>query len=467
MQPALIMVSRRTIAPDHGAAQVFLFRLMDQMLSSFLGTYHIPIYILAFFGIAQVNAQADSTILQSEGRPLPAWQQGMLDIHHINTGRGNAAYCILPDGTTLQIDAGELAVTDSRTFTPRNATIRPDSSKKPYEWIAHYIRQVAPAHNKGIDYAIITHFHDDHFGNWYPWAPPSAKGNYVLTGITGLAELITVRKLIDRAAPSYTYPYDMRQDAGRKSGEIDFTRTMNNYFTFQQAQGLLAESLRAGSASQISLQHKPASFPSFQVRNVKTGPWIWTGKGEEIRLHFPQTDTAGRRAWPDENSLSLALVLHYGDFDYYTGGDNPGNVFEGDHPLRDVETPIAQAVGEVDVATLDHHGNRDALNAFFIKTLQPRVWIGQSWSADHPGHEVLVRLTSPHISPKPADLFCTNMLEANRIVIGPLVDRSYKSQQGHIVVRVMPGGSSYYVLILDDSQATLTVSRVFGPYQSK
>ena len=136
-------------------------------------------------------------------------------------------------------------------------------------------------------------------------------------------------------------------------------------------------------------------------------------------------------------------------------------------PWRDVETPIAKAVGEVDVATLDHHGNRDAVNEFQVKTFKPRVWIGQSWSSDHPGHEVLIRLTTPHLYNEPRDLFATNMLEANKIVIGPLIDRSYKSTQGHIVVRVLPGGKTYYVIILDDSSADIPVKAVFGPYTSK
>jgi hypothetical protein len=33
------------------------------------------------------------------GRPLPRWERGMLDIHQINTGTGDAALFILPDPT--------------------------------------------------------------------------------------------------------------------------------------------------------------------------------------------------------------------------------------------------------------------------------------------------------------------------------------------------------------------------------
>lgn len=417
-----------------------------------------------------VGAKAGFSQSLLPGHTLPAWQSGWLDIHHINTGRGNAAFCILPDGTTLQIDAGELAITDARTLTARNARIRPDSSRRPYEWLAHYIGQVMPAGKYLIDYALITHFHDDHFGNWYPWAPLSPDSAYVLTGITGLGSLIPIAHLLDRAAPHYNYPYALHTNAGRLSGEIDFSATMNNYFAFvvrQQQKGMQLSGLQAGSRRQIVLKHQPDLYPNCFVRNVKSGPNIWTGKGDSSYLHFTDADTSGRRSWPDENALSCAISIHYGPFVYYSGGDNPGQLFDGDRQQRDVETPIARALGAVSVASMDHHGNRDGLNKFFIQTLRPKVWVGQTWSADHPGHEVLIRLTSRHVSPYPSDLFATNMLEANRLVIGPLIDSAYKSQQGHVVVRVAPGGQTFYVIVLDDDTEKPVIKLVAGPYQSQ
>ena len=116
---------------------------------------------------------------------------------------------------------------------------------------------------------------------------------------------------------------------------------------------------------------------------------------------------------------------------------------------------------------MDHHGNRDAVNEFQIKTFKPSAWIEQVWSSDHPGHEVLIRLTTPYLNNGPKDIFATNMLEANKLVIGPLIDNSYKSQQGHIIVRVLPGGNDYYVIILDDSNAKMPVKKISGPYRSK
>jgi len=425
------------------------------------------IFLLALIttaGAAQPPAAAVATI----GQPLPAWREGYLDLHHINTGRGNAAFYILPDGTTIVFDAGELDPTNPRTTSRRNTPERPDTTRRPYAWIAAYIRMFAPGKaSTGIDYAIISHFHDDHFGSWYSGAPSSADGKFSLTGITGLGELIPIHRLLTR---DYHYPVDPAVLFRQLTPGNSFARTWDNYLAFvadQQTKGMRVEYFRAGSRSQIALLHQPAAWPACYVQNVKSNGWIWTGADSTVKQHFPPVDPADRKTWPDENPLSNALVIHYGPFSYYTGGDNPGNVFLGDAPWRDVETDIAKAVGEVDIATMDHHGNRDALNENFIRTLRPRVWIEQVWTADHPGHEVLIRATSTLLYPGARDLFATNMMEANQLVIGPLVEQSYKSLQGHILVRVLPGGSEYYVIILDDSNPESRVKQVFGPYKAK
>ncbi|MEP7257631.1 MAG: hypothetical protein ABI687_04575 [Flavitalea sp.] len=406
------------------------------------------------------------------GKALPEWKEGFMDLHHINTGRGNAAFYIFPDGTTMLLDAGELSPLDERTFTPRNASIKPDSSKKPYEWIVDYIRRVAPEKERTVlNYSLITHFHDDHFGAWYPSAPASSEGNYVLSGITGVGDLLTIQRLIDRGWPDYNYPYNIRKMASKYGGgEIAFNKTMQNYFTFtewQRRSGLIMSGLIPGSSRQILLLRHPADYPDFFIRNVKENQWIWTGKDSSVANYFLSSDSLKPSTWADENALSLAITINYGPFSYYAGGDNPGNIFPGDNPFREVEKPIASAIGEMDVALMDHHGNRDAVSAYMIQTLRPSVWIGQTWSADHPGQETLIRLTSKYIYDHPGDLFATNMLQANRYVIGPLIDRSYKSQQGHIVVRVLPGGKTYYIIVLDDTRADIPVKAVFGPYTSK
>jgi len=70
------------------------------------------------------------------GDTFSAWSEGYLDIHHINSGRGESLFAILPDGTTLMIDAGEIAP------SPRTTEPRPDESRSAGEWIARYLQQM-------------------------------------------------------------------------------------------------------------------------------------------------------------------------------------------------------------------------------------------------------------------------------------------------------------------------------------
>src|SRR5687768_13442551 len=405
---------------------------------------------------------------QEVGKPLPLWQEGMLDLHHINTGRGDAAFYILPDGTTFLLDAGEMPPMNS----PRRTQPHPDGSKPAHEWIAIYVKKFMPSISNGqIDYALITHFHNDHFGGYYPDAPLSRTGKYFRSGITGVGDEIRINTMIDRGYPDYKYPAQMKTLRASKSESPeleDGVKGVVNYWNFVdhhvKASGMKAQSLRAGRDDQIVLLHDSKKFPEFKVRNVKSNGSIWTGKGSETFEHFtPYNDSINI----SENPLSNAIRIDYGDFRYYTGGDCPSIADLGQPKWNDVGTPVAKAVGEVDVAVMDHHGNRDSHNEFNVKTLRPRVWIQQTWSSDHPGHDVLRRITSEFLYPGPRDLFATNMMEANKIVIGPLIERSYKSTDGHILVRVMPGAKDYFVVILNDENLGNEVKAVFGPYQTK
>jgi len=429
---------------------------------------NLPLFCFLIALIISVSAPSQ---IPRKGEPLPAWQQGYLDLHHINIGRGNVAYYVFPDGTTMLFDAGEQNPTDSRTTSRRNAVIKPNDSKRAYEWIANYIRQVGPPQPQtAINYAILSHFHDDHMGAWYEGAPKSSKGNYVLTGITGVAELVPIEMLLDRG---YNFPYDFKSQAladSMKKNPVTYNywKGMDNYFSFVEQRGKdrrITTRLQVGSTNQLVLRYAPNKYPTFQVRGVKSNGRLWTGKDSSTVELFIEYKQGVPSTFPTENACSQVILISYGNFKYYTGGDIPGNVQYGQAPWMDVETPVSKSIGAVDVATMDHHGNRDALNENFVRTLRPRVWIEQVWSSDHPGHEVLIRATTPYLYPGPRDLFATNMLQANKDVIGPLVDRSYKSTQGHILVRVLPGGTSYYVIILDDNVESIVVKDVFGPYE--
>jgi hypothetical protein len=67
---------------------------------------------------------AISAFAQQPGQSLPAWTPGTLDIHQINTGRGNSTLLIFPDGTSMLLDAG-----DGGNLPPRGTLPKPDASR--------------------------------------------------------------------------------------------------------------------------------------------------------------------------------------------------------------------------------------------------------------------------------------------------------------------------------------------------
>jgi hypothetical protein len=84
-------------------------------------------------------------------------------------------------------------------------------------------------------------------------------------------------------------------------------------------------------------------------------------------------------------------------------------VHSDEGPLaRDMESAIAWVTGPVDVAVLNHHGNSDGSNAFFLSVLRPRVAVANVWAARQVDPETLARLRSERIYPGPRDIFATN-----------------------------------------------------------
>ncbi|MEP7117856.1 MAG: MBL fold metallo-hydrolase [Acidobacteriota bacterium] len=130
-------------------------------------------------------------------QPLTPWTRGTLDIHHIATGRGNATFVVLPDATTLLIDAGAVA-TDIPYADPL-----PDRSRTPGAWIADYVTQFAPRPaSPRLDYALVTHFHPDHFGELAPGNARSADGLGAVLGPIDVHQ-VNHHGSIDPASPGF------------------------------------------------------------------------------------------------------------------------------------------------------------------------------------------------------------------------------------------------------------------------
>jgi beta-lactamase superfamily II metal-dependent hydrolase len=410
----------------------------------------IRINALCVLSFAFFTVQARA---QNVGDVLPQWKPGTLEIHQISTGRGNSALFILPDGTTMLVDAGA-----QTSKSPRFVEPRPDDSRSPGEWITRYIRQMLRHESSPeLNYFFLTHFHSDHMGQISDAAKLSKSGAYKLSGLTEVAEQIPVRRVFDRGWPNYDYPAPL-QDA--------MVKNYRAFLTWQsEHNGMKIERIQPGRADQVVLIRSPEKYPGFQVRNIMANGEVWTGVGTNTRQQFPDLKDVPAEDRPSENMCSAGFRISYGKFDFYSGGDIPGIPFEGYPQWHDVETPVSQAVGPVDVALMNHHGYIDSQNATFVGTLRPRVWMLNVWESAHPTARVYSRLQSTRVYPGPRDIFATSMHEANKLVVVGL--DKLASDHGHIVVRVAPGGETYSIFVLDDSAETYKIKSIHGPYPSR
>lgn len=350
------------------------------------------------------------------------WKAGYMDIHQISTGRGNAAFLILPDGTTLLVDMGDLGVDN---FSQEIMNPVPSSSKTPAEWVARYITHFSePLGKKGkIDYALITHFHNDHIGAFDKLAISSNNHQYKLQGITHLAELVEIDKIVDRAWPDYSYP-SVAQVNSSNSG-------INHYIQFMKerdAQGKTNQQMVIGSNQQISLLNDKSY--DFSVRNLAGNLKYWTGTGNSTSKYSMDTT--------DENEYSLAIRISYGKFDWYTGGDIKDEGYE---------QAVSKVAGPTDVVVCNHHAYSDAMHVSFVGNMDATAWIIPVWDYYHPQPDPLARMLTPSTAVPEKMVFSAGLVESNMYRLG---SNGKKIKSGHIMVRVYEGGESYQIFVLND-----------------
>lgn len=423
--------------------------------------------LLAVIGISSVTSEARSPIRKAkEGEVLPLWRKGYLDIHTINTGRGESTLYIFPDGTSMLVDAGGAIITKKVASLP--TAPKPDASITAGQVITDYLRHFLPmtkderpgsfGRSKHLDYMMISHFHADHMGSVAQGQKRNEEGGFALTGIAEVGNEFLPDKIIVRADPE-EYP------SGNMSSEPQ-RKNIAAFISWGEKKGMVKEAMIPGSTSQIALRKKPSSYPGFHVRNIAANGYVWTGTGLQATTEIPSVKALAAsgdiNAYPNENILSCMFTLTYGKFDYFAGGDNQYKSTEA-YPYLDIERPVSKVVPEVDVMKGGHHLTSGANGKELLEALKPFVVVGSPWRDVQPNPETLGRVydTSPD-----AKVFLTNLAEVNIPRIRRFLDRIC-STSGHIVVRVCPGGSKYWVYVLEDGDQSYKVNRIFGPYRSR
>jgi hypothetical protein len=402
------------------------------------------------FGSQKLLALSNLSIRNdSHADVLPTWSQGELEIHQIDTGRGNAMFLLAPDGTTMLIDCGT-------TNEPLDviAPPRPNASHLPGEWVARYaLRRARVAGRSTLDYMIATHVHPDHVGDLPPGKDLPADGSYTPTGLSQVDQFMPAETVIDRSFPDYGQLQPPREP---------FARNYLAWLAARRLAGKRVERLEVGSARQIQLR-LPLKGPAFSIRGLAANGRVWTGIGEESRSVFPDLRSVPNDDQPTENDCAIAIRIDYGRFSYFTGGDLNADTHDGREPWRDVETPVTKVCGRVEVAVADHHAYFDACGPNFVKNLDAQAYIIPSWHLTHPGQAQLERLIGAWPYEKHHDVFATEILPANRLLNSRWI-KDMRSLQGHVVVRVAADGASYKIFILDSTTELGAVKLVTGSY---
>ncbi len=420
----------------------------------------VPFLMICFFSCGKNNGSAQNpgpgggaTPDSAIGKVLSDWKEGYMDIHAINTGRGESTLYILPDGTTMLIDAASSLLSESDPIPPTSP--KPNGSITAGQVITNYINYFIKATgNSKLNYMMLSHFHPDHMGSYVSTLPLASAGTFRMTGITEIGAKIPFDKIIDRGYPDYNFPTNTAS-----------TALMSNYIKFinwaKTAYNATAEQIDVGKADQIVLKKNPSKYTNFQVRNIAGNGRVWLGTGNGSINTLPEASVLVA-ADADENILSIGLEMSYGKFNYFCGGDLQYNG-KSTYAWKDIETPIAIVMNQVDAMKANHHGTGNCNGAVFLNKLAAQTVLIHPWRDVQPNPETIGRFYDANIG---CNIFSTNMTNPNKVRLSEYISK-IKSMQGHIVLRVHPGGDKYTVYILDDSNEQYKVTDVYGPYQSK
>jgi hypothetical protein len=201
-------------------------------------------------------------------------------------------------------------------------------------------RILAAAKHAGIrqiDHLVTTHFHSDHYG-----------------GLLEVSRRIPIKRFYDKGH----LPPEREQESA------SFKRL---YPLYQQATGGKVETLKPGD--DVPLENDPAGrVPAIKLHCVAAQKRV---KGFEGDVDAPLPGFEPAKPDPTDNGLSIALVLRYGKFDLFLGGDITHNV---EHHLAWPKNRI----GPVDVYQVTHHGLDSSNNPVLLKALAPTVAIAMN-----------------------------------------------------------------------------------------
>lgn len=385
-------------------------------------------------------------VIVEVGKPLPAWNKGELDIHFINTGRGECCFYIMPDGTTMIVDAGEVKATFNPQDTSTEAAVeqKPNANVRPYMVDAAYIKHFSPNNRQSIDYCAPSHFHIDHIGS-SGMATETAAAGYKKAGLLALYDELPYLHVIDRSYPDYKEDATTPAMDGQLSA--DWAKFVNWGVKEQKFTGARFE---VGKEQIVMLYDRP-TYSNFKIFNICANGFVWSKNG-----------ISGEKS-EKGNPASCGFHISYGKFDYIACGDLTSN------PQNRVGYYVRDFIGSghLDAFKTHHHLSANAWGSQMQQDyFNPRVIVNQNFYTKQPDATLVNNIMDNVYSFWVKDFFTTNLHPQYIAKNKSAVDKM-NGYDGHIVIRVAAGGDSYHVYMLDDTNFDYNVKSIHGPYNSK
>lgn len=158
---------------------------------------------------------------------------------------------------------------------------------------------------------------------------------------------------------------------------------------------------------------------------------------------FDKPNKPGKPSKSDENVNSIAMVISYGDFDYFTGGDL----------TKKCEQVLKDGIKNCDVYHVNHHGGETSSVKEFIDKLDPEVSIASNGREyDHPRKVVAERLGAigkffhTNANPQSKAFKATDRRYVADDNFTSLSDEDSEGAKGTIRIFVDPPAGKYYVI---------------------
>ena len=409
------------------------------------------------FIAATVAAAAVPSVRGGEDRTSKAfggWKPGEFQVHFIYTGVAESLFILMPDGTSMLLDCGDIPAI---MRNPYDVPV-PHPREMAGQTVADYVLGVNPR-GRDVDYLVVSHWHSDHTGtpNWQSCGTmvDRSKGEYWRSGFGIAAERLRFARAVDRG---FDDPIPYRDDRDRPGEHM-----RRLYDCLVRRDGLVREPFRLGAADQFVPRHGGAE--GFSVRNIAGNGRLALPDGSVRDLYGGYLAAHPGLQRLNENGMSLGHVFSYGPFRFYTAGDFC-DALDGFH----TEDAMAEACGEVDVAKINHHGHH-SMSPRLVAALRARCYVACVWDQLHVTDDTMTRLADRSLYPGPRTFYPgVFTAERQREDAGKAwtadVAPAVRTKGAHVVLTVPPGGRTYTMTCLDATGKGLEILSV-DKYETK